>query len=189
MNFVLIGAGGHARVVADIIALSGGQVVAYSDTMQAEWLSAKRYESDAEAADSHPDAALALGFGGVSPATLARRRATLNADWADKRMWPNLVHPDASVARTSELGRAVQIMAGARIQPGAKIGDGAIVNTGAIVEHETTVGDGCHIAPGAIILGDCIIGEATMIGAGAVVLPGTSIASAFLLPALTRYPI
>jgi sugar O-acyltransferase (sialic acid O-acetyltransferase NeuD family) len=188
VNVLLIGGGGHSRVVAEIIACTGGQIVAYADVRVAAWLPAPRYQDEAEAARAHSDAVLALGFGATTPDGLRHRLNTLGQDWARERLWPVLIHPHASVAGNVRTGAAVQIMAGARVQPGAIVERGAIINTGAIVEHDSTVGDGCHVAPGAIVLGDCAIGEGAMIGAGAVILPGASVPAGTLVPAATRYP-
>jgi sugar O-acyltransferase (sialic acid O-acetyltransferase NeuD family) len=188
MSFILIGAGGHARVVAETISRLGGRLVAYIDPKPADWLAVPRYESDAEASRAYAEAGLVLGFGAVEPAGLARRLAILNGAWARTRRWPALIHPDASMGSDLVPGDGSQILACARVQPAVRIGRGVIVNTGAIVEHGSDLGDGCHLAPGAVVLGDCRIGSGAMIGSGAVILPGAVVPEGTLVAALTRYP-
>lgn len=182
----LVGAGGHARVVADIAALCGLAVLAYVDSIRAAWLDAPRYDSEAALRAAQPGCGIAIAFAGTKPEHL-RRRLQLFADFtAVGHHCPVLQHPAATVSASAELGMGSQVMGGAVINPAVKIGQGCIINTRAVVEHDVVLGAGSHVAPGAVLLGASKIGESCLIGAGAVILPGTVIADGTLVPALTR---
>ncbi len=186
MNVILVGAGGHARVVADCIRAGGGTVAAYVDRRVAAWLDAARYDSDeAVPADGQP---VAMGLGGVRPEVLARRLALLEAYLQRGFDAPALRHPRSWTGEDVSMAEGAMVLAGALIQPGVVLARGVIVNTGAIVEHETHIGTGTHVAPGAVVLGECRIGANCLIGAGAVLLPGTGIEDGTLVSAATRYP-
>lgn len=187
MTLVLVGAGGHAKVVVEALAACDRWVDAYVDVHENTWLPSQHLVSDEDAWLMRPGD-FVLGLGGVSLAQLERRfrlfEAYCDRDWTA----PEVVHPAAHVSTFSVLGEGTVVLTAAVIRPGALIGDAVIVNTGAIIEHDCTVGSGTHLAPGAILLGDCRIGAGCLIGPGAVILPGAEVPPESLVPALTRYP-
>lgn len=75
------------------------------------------------------------------------------------------------------MGEGVQVMPGAILQPGAIIGENVIVNTSASIDHDAVIYPNCHVAPGAVICGHVVVGEETHIGAGAVIIQGMRIGS------------
>lgn len=85
------------------------------------------------------------------------------------------VHPAATVSPSARFGPGVQVMAGAVINAEAIIGAHAIVNTLAVVEHGCTIGDGAHVAPRAALGGDAALGRLSLLGIGAAVAPGCRI--------------
>lgn len=179
---LLIGAGGHARVLVEVLAGQGTPVTAYSDTRTASWLSCPHFVSDADALYEVAGQAV-LGMGGVDPDSLLKRLGVLatfeKAGWNFKPV----CHPSAICSPSSTIEQGAHVLAGSIVQPGASIGRGAIINTGAIIEHESSIGAGAHVAPGAIVLGAATVGECAMIGAGAVVLPGSVVENGLLVPA------
>lgn len=182
----LIGAGGHARVVADIAALCGLAVVAYVDSVRADWLTVPHFDSEAALRAAQPGCDIAVAFAGTKPEHLRRRLQLFMEFAAAGHGSPVLQHPAATVSASTELARGSQVMGGAVINPSARIGQGCIVNTSAVIEHDVVLGAGSHVAPGAVLLGAARIGECCLIGAGAVILPGAVVADGTLVPALTR---
>jgi len=89
----------------------------------------------------------------------------------------NAISRDATVSSGVQIGAGVAIMPGSVVNVGTVIGDGVIVNTGAIVDHDCRIGAGAHIAPGARIAGRVIVGEGAFLGTGCSVIPGISIGS------------
>ena len=87
----------------------------------------------------------------------------------------NAVHPTAYVSPQASLGRGVVVAPGAKVVVEAKIGDLAIVNTGAIVDHECDVGEGAHVCPGAVLAGRVRVGRGAFVGIGAQVIQCRSV--------------
>jgi sugar O-acyltransferase (sialic acid O-acetyltransferase NeuD family) len=185
MTVVLVGAGGHAKGVAEALALSGHPVAVYVDPKRADWLKAAHRTDDA--AVTSAEGVLAMGVGGVAPANLKNRLALLDRYLARGFDAPPVIHPAAVVSGTARLAAGAIVLAGAIVQPDARIGRGALVNTGAVVEHDSVVEEGAHVGPGAIVLGGVTVGACCMIGAGAVVLPGAAVPAMTTVAAATRF--
>ena len=170
------GAGGHGRVVADLILAGGGRVAGFVDRdstrlgdavagtevrivlTEAEWI--ERLRRDAPLPEGTSGVALGVGDN--------RIRAACRAALGGVRL-PALVHPRAVLSRLAELGRGAVVMAGAVVNAGAVVGEGAVVNSGAIVEHDCVIGDDAHVSPGAVLTGAVRIGRGAWVGAGATV--------------------
>lgn len=181
---LLIGAGSHAKAVAEAVVARIGDIAAYVDPQPSVWLKTTRLAADAEVISN--GIPVVIGMGGVTVAQLKARLNLLDYYLSRDHAAPVVIHSTAIVSPSARIEPGAVILAGAVIQPGAVIGRGAIVNTRAVVEHDSTAGEGSHIAPGAIVLGGCNIGRCTLIGAGAVVLPGATVPDEVLVPALTR---
>lgn len=170
---VVIGAGGHALVVADALIAAGAEVIGFTDAD-----ASKRDlrpcglpvlgEDAAVLAGYRPDAVLlANGIGGIKN-TDVRRSLQMRLE-AQGWNFATVKHPSAIVSPNAHLGDGVQLMAGSIVQPAAVIGTGSIINTGAIIEHDVHVGDYVHIAPRAVLCGFVKVDSCSHIGAGAVV--------------------
>ena len=79
------------------------------------------------------------------------------------------VHPQAVISPSAEIGEGITIMAGAVINACARLGVNVIVNTGVVVEHDCVIGDHVHIATGAQLASTVRVGAGAHIGAGATV--------------------
>ena len=170
---VLIGAGGHAKVVADAILASGGTIAGfYDDTPDPSAAvvipSATHLGPLVSAPAETRPLIVALG-------SLDLRRTSIDA--CAKCTFANAVHPQAIVSPRATVAPGSLIAARAVINPGARIGPHAIINTGAIVEHDCSIGENTHIGPGAILSGGVTVGSDTLIGSGAIVLPSVKIGS------------
>lgn len=170
---VLLGGGGHARELVDIIELSGEwNIIGIVDTRS----------SQGDVIAGHPvlgdnlllpdllaagivNLILAYGISGSWQARGAHFRELL----ASGHNFPVLIHPQATVSRQAGLARGVQVMAGARIGSNANIGDACLVNTNAVVSHDCILCENVHIAPGAILAGGVGVGPDSVIGMGASV--------------------
>lgn len=182
---VLFGAGGHAKMLVEILRHSETPVAGYCDRRKADWLTdIPQVDEDTVSAGT---GRAVVGFAGVTPVALRDRVAFADRLSARGFEIAAIVHERSIVSDTAELGDGCQVLAGAVVQPNARIGRLAIINTGAIVEHDAFVGDGAHVAPGAVVLGGARVGACAIVGAGAVVLPGARVADDSLVPATTRY--
>ena len=175
-GIIIIGAGGHGKVVADIIIqsgehllgflddnlLKGGLVLGYPVLGGVDDLCKFRCDHDC-------DVKFLIGIGN----NYLRMQIAQRYDIA----WHTAVHPCASVAAGVDIGEGTVVMANAVINADTFIGKHSIINSGAIVEHDNNIGDFAHISPGAAIGGSVNIGKFTHIGIGAVVKNNISIAS------------
>lgn len=176
---VLLGAGGHARVLVALARASGHPVLGVCDPMLAAD-AVSRWEGldvlgDDDALDRFPPdrVTLILGVGQLASGTLRER---LYAMWRTRGYdFPALVHPAAWVAPGVMLNNGMQVMAGAVIQPGCVVGENSIVNTRASIDHDCQIGPDVHVAPGATLCGTVTIGAGAFIGAGATVVQGLRI--------------
>jgi len=179
-EIVVIGGGGHAKVVISILRkLNRYAILGYTDrkdhgaVLGVPFLGSDR-ELNALAAGGKTLAAV-LGVGQVG---LGEARCEL---WTKLRSellslsLPPIVSPDAIVNEEVSLGEGAVVMDGAVINDGTRIGRGAIVNTNSTIEHDVTLADWVHVAPGATISGGVTIGRFSMIGAGATVIEGINI--------------
>ena len=87
----------------------------------------------------------------------------------------NAISPAAIVSASARLGDGIAVMAGAVINAEARIDDFSIINTHASVDHDCWVGEGAHVCPGSTLAGNVRVGSLAFIGAGATVIPGTTI--------------
>ncbi|HKW84803.1 MAG TPA: acetyltransferase [Burkholderiaceae bacterium] len=191
---ILLGAGGHAKVVLSLARLLGWNVIGVCDPAltaghdQQEWRGVPVLGSDAALAGADAGAVALLNGVGQIPGGSARQK--LFEEWSARHFrFPVLIHPSASVDPSASLDDGVQIMAGAVIQADARVGRNTIVNTRASIDHDGVIGAHVHIAPGATLCGSVQVGDAAYIGAGATVVQGVHLGGGAFLTAgalLTR---
>jgi sugar O-acyltransferase (sialic acid O-acetyltransferase NeuD family) len=176
---VLLGAGGHARVLAALARAAGLLVLGVCDPALAvdavsNWENLDVLGDDGALDRLTPDrVTLMLGVGQLVAGTLRER---LYTSWRARGYYfPALVHPAAWVAPGVVLGEGVQVMAGAVIQPGCEIGENSIINTRVGVDHDCRIGRNVHVAPGATLCGTVTVEDGAFIGSGATVIQGVRI--------------
>lgn len=166
---LILGAGGHGKIVADIARTLGKwEKIAFLDdrypgsTAVSEWeiigkiADAKNYIGD------FSEAVVAIGANSIRLEVLKRM---LNEGFR----FPVLIHPDASVSRSARLGVGTVVCVQSAIDIDTNIGIGAIINAGATIAHDCLLGDGVHVSPGGRVSGGVTVGECTWIGSGAIV--------------------
>lgn len=178
---LLLGAGGHAAVVAASARRAGRTVSAVAARERPtvapfaslEWVGDPDDPAACEAiAARAASGACAVHLAVGDLALRARWLAALRAALPDgDRAWATIVDPSAIVADDAAVAAGAFVGAGAVVQARARVGACAIVNTRAVVEHDAEIGANAHVAPGAILAGGVRIGADALIGAGAVVLP------------------
>lgn len=186
---VIIGFGGHSRVVLAALRAQGRTVVAATslepergqdselgvEVLTDEQLPT-RFASD--------QIDLVLGLGAVSPELPTGHRSQIVARFREAGYrFTGLQHPTAWVAPSVQLADTAQIHAGAVVQPGAVVGDFTIVNTRASLDHDCHVGNFCHLAPGVTLSGNVTVEDRVHIGTGAVVIQGIQLGERCLIAA------
>ena len=170
-DWLVLGAGGHARALVDVITRRGDVLLAVSGEASAPWdVPVLASDDEALALARRSGAAVALGIGdGVT------RTAVLDRVLAAGLSAPPLVATTATVSSTASLAAGVAVLEHAHVGPGARLERAALVNTSAVVEHDVALGAGAHLAPTAVLLGAAAVGDLSLVGAGAVVLPGVRV--------------
>lgn len=174
-RIILLGAGGHARMLQLFLTRCGHTVLGCvspappDQTSDLQWLG----DDDWLAAQGDTNTKLVNGIGSVGN-THFRRRAFIAAMESGKSFL-DYCHPSATVDAQILIGVGIQVLAGAIIQPGCQIGQNVLVNSGAVLEHDVTVADHAHIGPRACVCGGVRIEEGVHIGAGSTVLQGCTI--------------
>lgn len=183
-NVFVFGAGGHAKVIVDILERTAGVAVAFiaDDAAQsgARTLCGYRVVVGRDELLAQRGAASAgIVAIGDNAARLAMAAWLLDHGF----MLARAVHPDAVLARGVSLGDGTAVMAGCVVNTDAAIGANVILNTGATVDHDCTVEDGVHIAPGCHVCGGVLIGAGSFLGAGTTVIPGIRIGAGAVIGA------
>ncbi len=174
MRVVGLGAGGHAKVVVEMLKLMGAhELVGLLDSNSALWgtevLGVPVLGDDGLLPGIYSQGAshAFIGVGGVGD-TGPRKRLYEMANRTGFQM-VDVIHPSAVVSASAAWGQGLTAMAGAVINAGAQLGDNVIVNTGAIVEHDCVIGDHVHVATGARLASTVQVGDWAHIGLGASV--------------------
>lgn len=179
-DIVLLGGGGHAKVLIELLRESGDYKITgiVDPNLEEEMLIAGvRILGDDSLlpgllADGVMHACVALG----SVRDNGKRKEVYELARKSGFNVPYLIHPKAIVSEIhTSVSEGAQVMKGAIVQAGCEIGQNTIINTGAIVEHDCKIGKHVHICPGAIICGGSTIGDNSFIGAGATVIQGIEI--------------
>jgi sugar O-acyltransferase (sialic acid O-acetyltransferase NeuD family) len=162
-----LGAGGHARSVADVLRRLGGDVVAVAGAPEGPAWDVPVLGSDGEAIELARKAghAVALGVG-----SNAARRSLMNG--LDDDLAVPVLAASATWAADAVIGAGTVVLEHAHVGPAASLGQAVVVNTAAVVEHDCVIGDAAHLAPAAVVLGGARIGAGALVGSGARVLPG-----------------
>jgi len=182
---IVLGGGGHAKVLLDILRLMGVKVAGIS---LVEPTVDKLYGypvigDDTDVLERYParEFMLVNAVGSIGPAV--GRRDVYEQFRARGYRFASVIHPSAIIASDSLIGEGAQIMAGAIIQPGCQIGDNVIINTKASIDHDVIVGHHVHVAVGATIAGCVRIDEGAFIGAGSTIIQNVSIGTNSLVGA------
>lgn len=105
------------------------------------------------------------------------KRKEIAREYGNNCEWISAIHPKAYIAPGVSIGKGTIVFAGAVIQPGTEIGDHVIINTGAIVDHDCKVDNFVHVAPGCKLAGGVSVKEGVLLGIGSCVIPGVTVGS------------
>jgi sugar O-acyltransferase (sialic acid O-acetyltransferase NeuD family) len=184
-RIVVVGGGGHAKVVISVLSKLHYQILGYTDLraqgviLGVPYLGRDDTLLDLIHADEQCRAVLGVG----KTDTSATRIQLQDAVRALGFQFPFIVSPAAVKNEGVELGEGTVVFDGAVINSGAVVGSACILNSNCTVEHDCRLGDNVHIAPGASVGGGVIIGSNCMIGMGANVIQGVKICGGCLIGA------
>lgn len=176
---VLLGAGGHAKVLLSLARACGHDVLGVCDPSLAAsgdeyWRGIKVLGGD-DALEQMDVTQVGL-INGVGQTAGGQVRRRLYERWRLHGFrFPVLIHPFAWVDPTAVLAEGVQVMCGAVIQADTTVGGNTIVNTRASLDHDCRVGAHVHLAPGTTVCGGVCLADEAFLGCGATILPGVNI--------------
>lgn len=174
---VIIGAGGHGRVVADTVELCGDTVLGFLDDSDATHSKVNIIGKVADAekyCDNETYLFVAIGNCKV-------RERIMNG--LPKAKWYTAIHPSAVISPTAIIGEGTCFMPNSVINNGAVVGRGVIVNTCASIDHDCFVADFVHLACGAHLAGTVTVGKNTWIGIGAIISNNISVCDNLIIGA------
>jgi sugar O-acyltransferase (sialic acid O-acetyltransferase NeuD family) len=174
-RLLIIGAGGHGRVVADCALASKrwDEIVFFDDRWPAlarnvVWPVIGKVDTVATFARESDEIFVAIG-------RASARIALLSCFREGGMRIATIIHPHTSVSPETKIGSGTIVVSGAVINIGATAGMGCIINTSCSVDHDCVLGEGVHICPGSRLAGDVHVGAQSWIGIGAVIRQGIRI--------------
>ena len=181
-SLIILGAGGHGKVVAETALISNKfKRISFLDdfynpnsdkfVFQGIPLIGKLSSSKNLLSKENFDSAI-VAFGDPN----------LRLNWINKLdiygyEIPKIIHPSAWISPSSIIKKGTVIFAQAAIQSNVTIGMGSIINTASSVDHDSFLSEGVHICPGARVAGNVIIGSKSIIGIGSSINKGIKIGS------------
>ena len=181
-EIIILGGGGHASVLEDILQTNGLTPLGYVAAEPSEMLAVPYLGDDSWLATQDK-----------AKLTLVNGLGTIGVDGARARLFQKFTelgfefavvkHGHSSVPASSTLMDGAQILAGAVVGPHSHIGRDVIVNISASVNHHCQIGDHVHIAPGAVLCGFVTVKLGAFIGAGATVIQGVTVGVGTLVAA------
>ena len=169
-DIIIIGAGGHAKVLADIAIKTGFNLIGFLDD-NTEIKTLMNYPVLGPVSDCNKYAettVFAIGIGnGEIREKIFNTYPSLN--------YVTLIHPSAQIGTYVTIAEGTVVMAGTVISPAVKIGKFCIVNSCAVVEHDSVLGDFTHAAPRSTVCGTVKVGKNVWLGAGCTVNNNVSI--------------
>lgn len=174
-KLVIIGAGGHGKVIADIaFKMNRWQKIVFLDDNEIikASMGVEIIGKSSDAFRYIKDYDIFVGIGNNE----IREKVQYKLE-AEGASIPVLIHPNAIIGEEVELGTGTVVMAGSVINCCTRIGKGIIINTGATVDHDNFIEDYVHISPGVHTAGTVKIGKSTWLGIGSVVSNNVNITS------------
>jgi sugar O-acyltransferase (sialic acid O-acetyltransferase NeuD family) len=175
---IVIGGGGHAKVLIDALRLKGIKIIGITEV--APDLIGKQIlgitvigNDEVITAYKSTDLELVNGIGSIG---LPLKRKFLFEKFKNLEfVFTSVIHPSAVVASDVFIGEGTQIMAGVVVQTGSKIGCNSIINTKVSVDHDCIIGDHVHLAPGVTLSGDVKVGNGAHVGIGVNIIQGVKV--------------
>ncbi|MEQ1656533.1 MAG: acetyltransferase [Nitrospira sp.] len=176
-RIIVFGAGGHAKVVVDILEQMGVyQIVGLVDD-SVELKGAVRGGYSVLGNKDDLAGMSGAGIDGVIVALGDNYRRKLVFEEVERMgfRFVSAIHPSAVIGSRVRIGAGTLVVAGVVVNVDAEIGENVIVNTGATIDHDCRIAAHVHLSPGVHLAGRVSIGEASHLGIGAVVLPNVSV--------------
>lgn len=184
-EIVVIGGGGHAKVLISVLRKAGYAVKGYTDKedrgniLGTPYLGNDSMLRQMVRAEASLRAIIGVGKIDASPLRLSLQNeiGALGFDF------PAICSPHAIINEAVVLGAGTAVLDGVIVNSGVEIGNACILNTHCTIEHDCLIGENVHIAPGVTLSGGVTIGDNCMVGVGANVIQSVSICAGCLIGA------
>jgi acetyltransferase EpsM len=176
MKIVVVGRGGHSKVIADIILSDRKNDIVgylddkYNDVTLIENIYCGPISAAKRLFESFHDLKFVIAIGDNK----VRQSIVQRLNLSDEK-YISVIHRSAVISPSAVIGHGTVVMPNTVLNADTRIGDHSIINTGAVIEHESIIGDFSHICPGVILTGNVVTGEGVCIGAGATIIPNLQI--------------
>ena len=184
-KIVVIGGGGHAKVLISVLKKSGYEVTGYTDRQDRGSILGILHLGDdsilPELINKHSRCKAIVGVGKIDTSSV---RILIQKDISMLGFdFPVIISPSAVVNESVVLGDGTVVFDGVVLNSGTEMGQACIINTSSTVEHDCRIGDNVHIAPGVTLSGGVTIGYNCMIGTGANVIQYVNICDSCMIGA------
>lgn len=170
-NVVVIGAGGHGKVVVSLLQELGYRVSEILDDDKTKWGShilSTPIDGPVDKLKEMPRISALLAIGDNQTRLKVAERYP-------HAQWLTAIHPKAWVHRSVAISEGTVVFAGSIVQPDTIIGSHCIINTGVTIDHDCRIDDGVHLAPGCHLAGSVHVGRSSFLGIGVSVIPNRKI--------------
>lgn len=186
-KIVIIGCGGHAKSVVDIIEREQKyEIVGFADQELNELFEYRGYKIVATDENLHElltlgvkNAVIGIGFMGESNVREKIYRKLQKVGFN----FPVIIDPTAVIALDAEIMDGTVVGKKVVVNSAAYVGNNVILNTASVIEHECKIGNGSHIAVGSLLCGDVEVGSNSFIGAGTTIIQGCKVGDSVLVGA------
>ncbi len=186
-NLILIGSGGHAKLVIDILEETNTCNiigVTSNDLKKGESFQGYAVLGNDEVLPEYRKNGIryaAMGLGGYRDNTLRQRvyEKIKSLGYA----FLNVIHPSAIISKTAKLGEGVVVFPGVILNTEVIIGNNSIIATGSTIDHETVIGNHVLVSAGVTIGANTVIGDNVLLALGSKVISGLTIKSNVLIAA------
>lgn len=174
-KILIIGAGGHALEILDLIKGSYNQISFFDNLNKENKLIYDSYRilksfNQVEDYFDQDNRTFCIGFGGTNRLAIQEKFISLGG------LPHSIISSTATISNNNTfLGSGLNIMHNVLISSNVKIGDSSLINSFTSIHHDVEIGNSCEIAPHSAILGNVVIGDNTLVGANATILPGCKI--------------
>jgi sugar O-acyltransferase (sialic acid O-acetyltransferase NeuD family) len=172
-SLILIGSGGHASVLLDVLKMCDRKVLGVVDPKLLKegksMFNGLKVLGDDSQITKFDTLEVEL-VNGIGPSTSSFKKQEIENRYSSLGYtFATVIHPSAIINCDAIIGIGVQIMAGAIIQSGVSIAKGCVINSGSIIEHDCMLSSFVHVAPGAVLCGNVKLLDNVYVGANAVI--------------------
>jgi acetyltransferase EpsM len=176
MKILVVGHGGHSKVIADMILSTGENTIIgflddkYVDLRVIDGIYLGPISSAKEILKKFNDVkfVIAIGENRIRQSTV--QKLSLSFD-----NYITVIHSSAMVSPTAKIGYGTVVMPNSVINADSQIGHHSIINTSSVVEHDSILGDFSHVGPSATLTGTVQLGEGAYVGAGVTIIPNIKV--------------